>query len=147
MSRTERQDRSAYRVFRSLPTRWMDNDVYGHVNNVVYYSFFDTAVNAFLLERRLLDLASGTGICLVVETACQYFEPIAFPDMVQAGLRIARMGPSSIRYEIGLFRDGADRTAAQGHFIHVHVDRISRRPTEIPQAMRATLAELLVPGA
>src|SRR5665811_1387715 len=104
--------RSVYRVFRSIGTRWMDNDAYGHVNNVVYYSWFDTAVNAYLIEQGVLDIAHGETIGLVVETQCRYFAPLAFPQTVEAGIRVARLGASSVRYEIGLFAQGAPLTAA-----------------------------------
>lgn len=106
-------------MFRSIPTRWADNDIYGHVNNVVYYSWFDTAVNAFLIEAGALDIHAGETIGLVVETQCNYFAPLAFPQMVEAGLRVARLGSSSVRYEIGLFAQGEAQTAAAGHFVHV----------------------------
>lgn len=136
--------RDAWRVFRPITTRWMDNDVYGHVNNVVYYSFFDTAVNAYLIEQGALDIHAGRTIGLVVETRCSYFEPLAFPHPVEAGLRVARLGSSSVRYEVGLFAAGAPLTAAHGHFVHVYVDRETRRPVPLPAALRAALEPLLV---
>lgn len=138
------QPRSAYRIFRDIPTRWADNDVYGHVNNVVYYSWFDTAVNAFLIEQGALDIHQGSTIGLVVETQCNYFAPLAFPQTVQAGLRVARLGGSSVRYEIGLFAQGEDLCAAAGHFVHVYVDRISRRPCALPDALRQALLPLQI---
>jgi len=134
--------RSAYPVFRTITTRWMDNDVYGHVNNVVYYSWFDTAVNAHLIERGVLDIEGGQTIGLVVETQCNYFSPLAFPQQVEAGLRVARLGSSSVRYEVGLFAAGELLTAAKGHFVHVYVDRASRRPVPVPPALRAVLEEM-----
>src|ERR1700761_5573736 len=120
--------RQAFRHFLPITTRWMDNDVYGHVNNVVYYSYFDTVVNEYLIRARVLDFEHGATIGLVVETQCNYFAPLVFPDRVDAGLRVARLGVSSVRYEVGLFRDGDDVPAAQGHFVHVYVDRVTRRP-------------------
>ena len=128
--------RSAYKAFRSISTRWADNDVYGHVNNVVYYGWFDTAVNAHLIEQGALDIHHGQTIGLVVETQCHYFAPLAFPQTVEAGLRVARIGGTSVRYEIGLFAQGADLTAARGHFIHVYVDKTSRRPVPLPARLR-----------
>lgn len=132
----------AYSVFRSISTRWMDNDVYGHVNNVVYYSWFDTAVNAYLIEQGALDMHQGNTIGLVVETQCNYFAPLAFPQMIDAGIRVARLGNSSVRYEIGLFAQGVDEAAAQGHFVHVYVDRQSRRPVRLPENLRTVLEAL-----
>lgn len=135
--------RDAYRHFQIIPTRWMDNDVYGHVNNVVYYSFFDTVVNHYLIDRGVLDIAKSATIGLVVETQCNYFEPIAFPDTVHAGLRVARLGNSSVQYEIGLFRNDGATAAAQGHFVHVYVNRATRRSASVPADMRAALQSLL----
>ncbi len=141
-ARAQPQPRSHYKVFRSIPTRWADNDAYGHVNNVVYYSWFDTAVNAYLIEHGALDIEASGGIGLVVETQCQYFAPLAFPQTVEAGIRVARLGGSSVRYEIGLFAEQAPTTAAHGHFVHVYVDRRSRRPIAVPDAVRAVLEPL-----
>jgi acyl-CoA thioester hydrolase len=135
--------RNAYRHFQVIPTRWMDNDVYGHVNNVVYYSYFDTIVNQYLVEQGVLEIERSPVIGLVVETQCRYFAPVSFPDKVHAGLRVAKLGNSSVRYEIGLFRNGDDSAAAQGHFVHVYVDRASRRPAPLPAAMRAVLEKLV----
>jgi acyl-CoA thioester hydrolase len=132
--------REQFRVFRALPTRWMDNDVYGHVNNVQYYSFFDTAVNQALIEAGVLDPARSPVIGLVVETGCRYFRPLSFPDVIEAGLRVERLGSSSVRYELGLFRAGETDAAAAGHFVHVYVDRETRRSTPIPADVRAVLA-------
>ncbi len=138
--------RSHYRHFSPLHTRWADNDVYGHVNNVVYYSFFDTAVNRYLIEAGALDIHRGEVIGLVVETRCNYFEPMAFPQTVEAGLAVAHMGSSSVRYEVGLFAQGAPQSAAAGHFVHVYVDRATRRPAPLPAALRAALEPLRHPA-
>ena len=137
------QERKAYRVFRSISTRWMDNDAYGHVNNVIYYSWFDTAVNAYLIEQGVLDVEQGQTIGLVIETQCNYFAPLAFPQLVEAGIRVARLGASSVRYEVGLFAQGAPLTAAKGHFVHVYVDRHSRRPVPLPFNLKTVLETLL----
>lgn len=120
----------------------MDNDAYGHVNNVVYYSWFDTAVNAYLIEQGVLDIHHGETIGLVVETHCNYFEPLAFPQVVLAGIRVARIGGSSVQYEIGLFGAG-ETTAAKGHFVHVYVDRVTRRPVQLPEKLKKVLESLL----
>ncbi|MDA7414804.1 thioesterase family protein [Xenophilus arseniciresistens] len=141
-SRPVPQARSSYRVFRDIPTRWMDNDAYGHVNNVIYYSWFDTAVNALLIERGALDIHAGSTIGFVVETQCNYFAPLAFPQVVQAGIRVAHAGASSVRYEIGLFAQGSDHAAAQGHFVHVYVDRQSQRPVALPPELAAVIETL-----
>lgn len=140
---SDRARRADYARFRSIPTRWMDNDVYGHVNNVVYYSFFDTAVNAALVDEGLLDPAAGEHICLVVETGCCFFEPVSFPEELDAGMRVERLGNSSVRYGIGLFRKGSDLAAAQGHFVHVCVASETRRPVPITDDMRAFLTTML----
>jgi acyl-CoA thioester hydrolase len=134
--------RSAYPVFRTITTRWMDNDVYGHVNNVVYYSWFDTAVNAHLIEQGALDIQQGETIGLVVETQCNYFAPVEFPQTVEAGLRVARIGSSSVRYEVGVFLQGQPLTVAKGHFVHVYVDRQTRRPAGLPQRLKTVLEAL-----
>lgn len=139
MSREPLRPRGDYRHFRSIPTRWADNDVYGHVNNVVYYSWFDTAVNAYLIETGALDIHAGAVIGLVVETGCRYARPLAFPETVEAGIRVAKLGTSSVRYEIGLFGAGDPAPAAEGFFIHVYVDRPTRRPVPLPPALRAAL--------
>ena len=136
------EGRDAYRVFRPITTRWMDNDLYGHVNNVVYYSWFDTAVNAYLIEQGALDIHAGGTIGLVIETQCNYFAPLAFPQTVEAGIRVARLGSSSVRYEVGLFAQGEPLTAAKGHCVHVYVDRASRRPVPLPQTLRSVLEGL-----
>ena len=141
-ARIEAEPRSAYKAFRSIGTRWMDNDAYGHVNNVVYYSWFDTAVNAYLIEHGVLDIHHGEAIGLVVETQCNYFSPLAFPQTVEAGLRVARLGSSSVRYEVALFAQDQDLCAARGHFVHVYVDRVSRRPVSLPQPLKQLLETL-----
>lgn len=137
------EPRTAYRHFSAVPTRWMDNDAYGHVNNVVYYSWFDTAVNRYLIEAGALDIHAGAVIGLVIETRCNYFAPLSFPQVVEAGLRVAQLGRSSVRYEVGLFAQGAPESAAGGHFVHVYVDRTTRRPVELPDALRSALQPLL----
>ena len=141
-ARIEPEPRNAYKAFRSIGTRWMDNDAYGHVNNVVYYSWFDTAVNAYLIEHGVLDIHHGEAIGLVVETQCNYFSPLAFPQIVEAGLRVARLGSSSVRYEVALFAQDQDLCAARGHFVHVYVDRVSRRPVSLPQPLKQLLETL-----
>ena len=130
-------------AFKRITTRWADNDVYGHVNNVVYYQWFDTAVNAHLIEHGALDIHAGHTIGLVVETHCNYFAPLAFPDNVDAGIRVARIGASSVRYEVALFAEGQDLCAAHGHFVHVYVDRDSRRPvSQLPASLKTVLERL-----
>jgi acyl-CoA thioester hydrolase len=141
--RPQAEGRKAYRHFTRLTTRWMDNDVYGHVNNVVYYSLFDTAVNGYLVDAGALDIHRSEVIGLVVETHCNYFAPIKFPTPIDAGIRVGRVGGSSVRYEIGLFAEGEPLTAARGHFIHVYVDRSTRRPTALPSALSNALQGLL----
>ncbi|MCE4535768.1 acyl-CoA thioesterase [Pelomonas sp. P7] len=141
--RPQPDTRDAYPRFVPLTTRWMDNDVYGHLNNVVYYSLFDTAVNSLLIDAGALDLHAGEVIGLVVETHCNFFESLAFPQRIEAGVRVAHQGRSSVRYEIGLFAEGAPTCAARGHFVHVYVDRDSRRPVaELPAAYLQVLSTL-----
>ena len=135
--------RDAYRHFDDITTRWMDNDAYGHVNNVVYYSYFDTVVNAYLIGKGALDIAKSPVIGLVVETHCNFFSAIAFPDKVRAGLRVGHIGTSSVRYEIGLFRNDEDVAAAQGHFVHVYVDRATGKPVALPEKLQAALKPLV----
>ena len=136
--------RSDYRAFRAIGTRWSDNDMYGHVNNVVYYSWFDTAVNGLLIERGALDIHAGSVIGLVVETQCNYFSPLAFPEPVMAGIRVAHAGGSSVRYEVALFpADESLPCAARGHFIHVYVDRATRRPVNCLPPELLSVLELL----
>jgi acyl-CoA thioester hydrolase len=131
--------RAAYPHHVALDTRWADNDQYGHVNNVAYYGFFDTAVNRWLIAQGLLDPAASAVIGLVVETGCRYHRPLSFPDRLTVGLRAARVGRSSVRYELAIFRGEDEQAAAEGHFVHVYVDRESRRPTPLSEAMRAAL--------
>lgn len=144
MSSTELRStpRAAFPHFCEIATRWMDNDVYGHVNNVVYYAYFDTAVNQFLIERGVLDIHHGEVVGFVVDSGCSYFSPIAFPDVVHVGIRVAKLGNSSVRYEIGIYRNEDQAPAAVGHFVHVYVERSSNRPVPVPAPMRAVLAAL-----
>ena len=127
-----------------IATRWMDNDVYGHVNNVVYYAYFDTVINRWLVDEGGLDIHGGAVIGLCVESGCSYLAPVAFPDALEAGLRVAHLGRSSVRYEIAIFRAGGDEAVAQGRFVHVFVDRASRRPVDLPERLRAALQRLSV---
>lgn len=137
------ETRSRYRHFDTVTTRWHGNDAYRHVNNVVYYAFFDTAVNRLLVTAGVLDIERSAFVGLVVETQCRYFSPIAFPDTVAVGLRVAHLGRSSVRYEIALFRNDADTASAQGHFIHVYVDRATNRPVPLPEDLRRVLTPLM----
>ena len=139
MSRILAAGRDGFRHYTPITTRWSDNDVYGHVNNVVYYSWFDTAVNAWLIERGALDIHGGGVIGLVIETQCNYFAPLSFPQTIEAGLRVAHLGSSSVRYEVGLFAQGEPLAAACGHFVHVYVDRETRRPVPLPEVLKTTL--------
>jgi acyl-CoA thioester hydrolase len=134
--------RSDYKHFLTIETRWMDNDVYGHVNNVVYYSFFDTAVNRYLIDEGVLDIRAGDTVGFVVETSCTFEKPIAFPDRVAAGIRVARVGTSSVRYEIGIFKNDDDESSAHGQFVHVYVDRATGRSSPIPTATRTALEKI-----
>jgi acyl-CoA thioester hydrolase len=136
--------RAAYVHFCDIATRWMDNDMYGHVNNVVYYSYFDTAVNQYLIERGVLDPLASPSIGLVVETQCRYFSSLAFPDTVRVGLRVGKIGSSSVRYEMGIFRNDDQVACAEGHFVHVYVDRASNRPTPLSAQFRAALERLVM---
>lgn len=140
--RPQPEPREAFAHHSTISTRWMDNDVYGHVNNVQYYSFFDTVVNRYLIEAGALDIHAGGVIGLVIETHCNYFAPLAFPQPVEAGLRVGHVGRSSVRYELGLFAPGEPLAAAVGHFVHVYVDRASRRPVPLPDALQRALAPL-----
>lgn len=135
--------RSAFPHFAALPTRWMDNDIYGHVNNVVYYSYFDTAVNGFLIGQGVLDIHRGDVVGFVVDSGCSYYQSLAFPDVVHAGIRVAKLGTSSVRYEIGLYRNDDALPAACGHFVHVFVNRDDGKPVPIPPATRLVLQDLL----
>ena len=136
--------RSAWPHVHSIATRWMDNDGYGHVNNVVYYSYFDTAVNQFLIERGVLDIHKGEVVGFVVDSGCSYFSSISFPDMVHAGIRVAQLGNSSVRYEIALYRNDDALPCAAGHFVHVYVERSSNRSVPIPADVRAVLASICI---
>jgi acyl-CoA thioester hydrolase len=141
----ERRDRRIdYAYFLAIPTRWMDNDTYGHVNNVTYYSYFDTVVNEHLVRAGGLDILESPAIGLVVETCCRYHRPLSFPDTIDAGLRVASIGNSSVRYEIALFKSGDDAPAATGHFVHVWVERATQRPVAVPAAIRAALEPLVL---
>lgn len=137
------ESRDRYRYFLAVATRWMDNDAYGHVNNVVYYSYFDTVVNRFLIEAGALDVEKSPVIGLVVETRCQYFNPIAFPETVRIGLRVGKLGRTSVHYEIGIFRDDEKRASAQGYLVHVYVDRATRRPIPLPRDLHTALQPLI----
>lgn len=142
MTRPLPTTRADYPHFLAIPTRWSDNDVYGHVNNVVYYSYFDTVVNEYLMRTGVLDFEHGATIGLVVDTHCKYFASIAFPERIEAGLRVTRLGTTSVRYEVAIFREGVNEAAAHGHFVHVYVDRVTRRPVALPDALRAALEPL-----
>ena len=143
MSRDAPRPRSAYRAWRTIPTRWADNDAYGHVNNVIHYAWFDTAVNAWLVEAGLLDIEHGDPIGLVVETRCAYFAALAFPQAAEVGIAIERLGNSSVTYRLGIFAAGEDEATAEGEFTHVYVDRASRKPRALPEAWRVKLEALL----
>ena len=144
MSGTTQTDRGLFPWFTAIPTRWMDNDVYGHVNNVVYYSYFDTAVNGHLIAAGGLDIQESPAFGVVAETRCRFMSALSFPDIVEAGLRVTRLGTRSVTYEIGLFRKGEKEPAALGEFVHVYVDRNTRRPVAIPENIRAALEPLAV---
>lgn len=141
-----RPGRDAYRHFLAIPTRWMDNDSYGHVNNVTYYSYFDTVVNEYLIREGGLDIHAGAVIGLAVETMCKFHQSLSFPEVIDAGLRVGKLGNSSVRYEIGLFKQGAEEPAANGHFVHVFVDRETRKPVPISDRLRACMERLVVGG-
>lgn len=138
--------RANYIHFSSIPTRWMDNDIYGHVNNALYYAFFDTAINQYLIAEGGLDINEGAVIAYAAESQCQYLKPIAFPDVVEVGLRVGKLGNSSVRYELAIFKLGEANPAAEGYFVHVFVDRATQRPVPIPDPIRAAL-ERLVPDS
>ena len=136
--------RAEYPHFLPIPTRWMDNDLYGHVNNVVYYSYFDTVVNRYLIDPGGLDIHKGTVVGIVAETQCRFFKSFTYPEVVDAGLRVGRLGNSSVRYEIGLFGESESTARAEGHFVHVFVDRGSNKPVPIPAGIRAALQRLML---
>ena len=141
--RPQPETRAEYNAFRTIATRWSDNDVYGHVNNIVYYSWFDTAINGLLIERGAIDIHAGSVIGLVIETQCNYFAPLAFPGDVVAGIRVAHAGSSSVRYEVAIFpADPNLPCAAKGHFIHVYVYRATRKPATLPQTLTSVLETL-----
>jgi acyl-CoA thioester hydrolase len=144
MMRAGAKKRSEFKHFHEITTRWMDNDAYGHVNNVVYYSWFDTVVNEFLITNGALDIEHGAVIGLVVETQCNYFASVAFPERISAGLCVTKLGNSSVRYEVSIFREEDETASAQGHFIHVYVDRVTRKPTSIPDSMRTLLQSIQI---
>ena len=146
MTRTLPGRRADYRWFHQITTRWMDNDVFQHVNNVNYFSFFDTAVTYYEMTEQVVDLYAGPVHCVVVEVQCRYHRSVAFPDVIAVGLRVARIGGSSVRYEIGIFRNDEDEAAAEGHFVHVFVERATQRPVPVPDASRAVLKRISVPG-
>ncbi len=143
MSRQPLAGREAYRVWRRIDTRWADNDAYGHVNNVVHYSWFDTAVNAWLIDAGLLDIAAGDPIGLVVETGCRYARPLSYPQPVEVGLAVEAIGKSSVRYRLGVFAEGECEAASEGHFVHVYVSRAERRPVALPAQWRERFAAIL----
>ena len=144
MTKPAAETRDRFSLFRPLQTRWADNDVYGHVNNVVHYALFDTAINGWLLERGLLDFKNGHTVGLVVETGCSYFSELIFPDRVDAGIGVERIGTSSVTYRVALFRNDETQAAAQGHFVHVYVDRKSRRPKPLDGQWRSALEEIVL---
>ncbi|WP_250513538.1 thioesterase family protein [Caballeronia sp. INDeC2] len=144
MSKPVPTTRADYAHFLAISTRWSDNDVYGHINNVVYYSYFDTVVNEYLLRAGVLDFSEGETIGLVVETRCNFFAPVVFPEPIEAGLRVEKLGNTSVRYEVAIFVQGSDTAAAQGHFVHVYVDRVTRRPVPLPAPLVDALKPLIV---
>lgn len=145
-TRTPPPTRADYVHFCDIATRWMDNDMYGHVNNVVYYAYFDTAVNQYLIQQGVLDPVNAQIIGLVVETQCRYHSSVAFPDVVRVGVRVGHIGTSSVRYELAVFRNDDQQAAAEGHFVHVYVDRESNRPVPLPDAFRKALEPLRRPA-
>ena len=144
MSKQNIETRDRYPHFLSIQTRWSDNDIYGHVNNVTYYSYFDTVVNCFLIDQGGLDIQTDGVIGVAVETMCKFNKPLAYPEVLEAGLRVVKLGNSSVRYEIGIFQEGAPAAAAMGHFVHVFVDRATGKPAPIPDAIRSALKRIKV---
>ena len=142
MSKPEIPGRADYKVFYPISTRWSDNDIYGHVNNVTYYSYFDTAANRYLIEEGGLDISDGSIVGYVVNSGCQYHAPITYPETIEAAVRVDRLGTSSVQYGIAIFREGEERAAAHGHFVHVFVDRVADRSVPIPANLRAALERL-----
>ena len=144
MNKDLKATRDRYPHFMTLHTRWSDNDIYGHVNNVTYYSYFDTVVNCFLIDAGGLDIQTGDAIGFAVETMCKFRQPLAYPEAIDAGLRVGKLGNSSVRFEIGIFRQGEDEASAAGHFVHVFVDRTSNKPIPIPDQIRRALESIVV---
>ncbi len=144
MSMTEKSRRADYKHILPLQTRWADNDIYGHVNNVAYYAYFDTIVNDYLIAAGALDIHDGGVIGLVVETGCRYFAPIAFPDRLEGALRVAHIGNSSVRYELAVLKEGEEEAVAEGHFVHVYVDRETRKPVKLPEKFREALEKITI---
>ena len=144
MSKENIETRDRYPHFLSIQTRWSDNDIYGHGNNVTYYSYFDTVVNCFLIDQGGLDIETDSVIGMAVETMCKFNKPLAYPEVLEAGLRVGKLGNSSVRYEIGIFQEGAAEAAAMGHFVHVFVDRATGKPAPIPDAIRSALERIKV---
>ena len=144
MSKENIETRDRYPHFLSIQTRWSDNDIYGHVNNVTYYSYFDTVLNCFLIDQGGLDIETDSVIGVAVETMCKFNKPLAYPEVLEAGLRVGKLGNSSVRYEIGIFQKGAAEAAAMGHFVHVFVDRATGKPAPIPDAIRSALEQIKV---
>ena len=144
MTKTPPEPRNAYPYFLDLQSRWMDNDLYGHVNNVIYYSYFDTVVNYFLIEKGGLDIHDAPVIGVVVESHCNYTRSVAYPDMIECGLRVGHLGNSSVRYEVGIFKAGEAEASAAGHFVHVFVDRETNKPVAIPKLIRDALSAIAV---
>ena len=144
MSKENIETRDRYPHFLSIQTRWSDNDIYGHVNNVTYYSYFDTVLNCFLIDQGGLDIETDSVIGVAVETMCKFNKPLAYPEVLEAGLRVGKLGNSSVRYEIGIFQEGAAEAAAMGHFVHVFVDRATGKPAPIPDAIRSALERIKV---
>jgi len=136
--------RSEYKHFMALQTRWMDNDLYGHVNNVIYYSYFDTLLNRYLIDHGRLDIQEGRCIGIAVETMCRFHKSFAYPEAIDGGLRIGKLGRSSVRYEVGLFAPSEDFARAEGHFVHVFVERATQKPTPVPPEIRAALERIAV---
>lgn len=142
MSKPQRPSRADYKVYYPISTRWSDNDIYGHVNNVAYYSYFDTAANRYLIEEGGLDIDDGGIVGYVVSSGCEYHAPVTYPEPVEAGLRVDRLGNSSVQYGLAIFRDGQELAAAHGHFVHVFVDRVADKSVSIPAPLRAALERL-----
>jgi len=143
MSRSGPPSRGDYKVFYPISTRWSDNDIYGHVNNVTYYSYFDTAANRYLIEEGGMDISDGRIVGYVVNSGCEYHAPVTYPEPIEAGLRVERLGNSSVQYGLAIFREGGQAAVAHGHFVHVFVDRAANKPVPIPSRLRTALARLL----